>query len=61
MLMGGSTTPALFDHFANAATGKANAIISRVAAMLFAIDRIDDGLSFVKISLAIDVKYSKPS
>ena len=54
-------TPVSFIQFASAAPGKANASISRVAAMLFAIDRIDYGFCCVKISLRIDVKYTQTS
>ena len=52
-------TPSSLVHLECAVTGKANAIISKVAAMLFAIDRIDDGFCFIKISLTIDVKFSE--
>jgi len=40
--------------------GKANAINKNNPAMLFAIDRIDNGFRFFKVSPAIDVKCAEP-
>ena len=39
----------------DAAEGKTNAINNNKAAMLFAIDRIEQGFRFLEISLAVDV------
>tara|TARA_B100000315_G_scaffold208018_1_gene203063 strand:- start:1246 stop:1578 length:333 start_codon:yes stop_codon:yes gene_type:complete len=55
---GGSTTLSLLPQD-DAAEGKTNAINNNKAAMLFAIDCIEQGFCFLVIRLAIDVIFTE--